>query len=277
MRIDIVRNYIFKRTKMKKIILSSILCGALLFGADMPNKNEVAEIIPITNTSELEMAFIQSVMPSTKIEKYRKSMIDGFYEVFFENGQIVYVNPYKEVIFFGEIMNKNGYSFTANNRTKWQEELTNKAMKNTPVDKLLKPAKKVTFNKGSQNDYSFVLFTDPECPYCKTVEKFFSENDTTVHYNFTPLPFHKNAKEWSEIALSSKDFKKTLEDIHAGNVPNTTITDGAKKQLADMEALGKELKVMGTPKIYVIDEKKSEIVQIVDGANIPKLKEFLKK
>lgn len=278
MRIDIVRNYIYTRKKMKKIILSSLLCSALLLAGENINKKEAeASVIPITSNSELEQAYIQSVIPSTKIEKYRKSMIDGFYEVFFENGQIVYVNPYKEVIFFGEIMNKNGFSFTANNRTKWQEELTNKAMKNTPVDKLIASAKKVTFNKGSQNNYSFVLFTDPECPYCKTVEKFFSENDTTVYYNFTPLPFHKNAKEWSQIALSSKDFKKALEDIHSGNVPKTTITEDAKKQLEKMENLGKELKVMGTPKIYVIDEKKQEIVQIVDGANIPKLKEFLKQ
>lgn len=262
---------------MKKIILSSILCGALLFAGESGKKESEINIVPITNNSELEQAFIQSVMPSTKIEKYRKSMIDGFYEVFFENGQIVYVNPYKEVIFFGEIMNKNGYSFTANNRAKWQEELTNKAMKNTPVDKLLASAKKVAFNKGSQNDYSFVLFTDPECPYCKTVEKFFSENNTTVHYNFTPLPFHKNAKEWSQIALSSQDFKKALEDIHLGNIPKISITEEAKKQLEKMEALGKELKVTGTPKIYVIDEKKQEIVQIVNGANIPKLKEFLKQ
>ncbi|MCK9473986.1 DsbC family protein, partial [Sulfurimonas sp.] len=223
-----------------------------------------------------ELQFLQTLLPNTNIAKYQKSGIDGFYEVYFDNGQIIYANPFKEIMLFGEIMNKNGYSITANKRLKWQEELTNKAMQNTPVDKLLKPAKKATFNKGSQNDYSFVLFTDPECPFCKTVENFFAENDTTVHYVFTPLPFHKNAKEWSQIALSSKDFKKALEDIHSGSVPKIAITEDAKKQLEEMEILAKELKVAGTPKIYVIDSKKQEIVQIINGADIPKLEVYLK-
>lgn len=245
---------------MKKIILATAISTLSLF-ASVENK---------------ELQFLQTLLPNTNIAKYQKSSIDGFYEVYFDNGQIIYANPFKEILLVGELMNKNGYSITANKRVKWQEELTNKAMQNTSVDKLIKPAKKVTFNKGSQNNYSFVLFTDPECPYCKTVEKFFSENDTTVHFVFTPLPFHKNAKKWSQIALSSKDFKKTLEDIHSSNVPNIAITEEAKKQLQKMEELGQELKVAGTPKIYVIDEKKQKIVQTVNGADIPKLNKFLK-
>jgi len=245
---------------MKKIILATAISTLSLF-ASVENK---------------ELQFLQTLLPNTNIAKYQKSSIDGFYEVYFDNGQIIYANPFKELLFIGEIMNKNGISITANNRAKWQDELTNKAMQNTSVDKLIKPAKKVTFNKGSQNDYSFVLFTDPECPYCKTVEKLFSEKDTTVHYNFTPLPLHKNAKEWSQIALSSKDFKKTLVDIHSGNVPKIAITEDAKKQLENMETLAKELNISGTPKIYVIDNKKQIIVDTINGAKIPKIEKYIK-
>lgn len=248
---------------MKKILLLSLLASTFL----------MAEISKV----DAQRALIQNVVPNSKFTKYEKATeLVGFYRVYFDNGQLLYVNPIDETIVFGEVWNKEGKSYTMHFVQKWKDELENNEIKNISIDKLLKPTKKVVFNKGTKNNYSFVLFTDPECSYCKTVEKFFSENDTTVHYNFTPLPFHKNAKEWSQIALSSKDFKKTLEDIHSGNVPKVVITEESKKQLEKMEELSKELKVMGTPKIYVIDEKEQKIVDIVNGADIPKLKEFLK-
>lgn len=248
---------------MKKILLLSLFVSAFL----------MADISKV----DAQRALIQNIVPNSKFTKYEKAVeLDGFYRVYFDNGQLLYVNPLNETIVFGEVWNKEGKSYTMHFVQKWKEELANNEIKNISIDKLIKPAKKVIFNKGTQNNYSFVLFTDPECSYCKTVEKFFSENDTTVHYNFTPLPFHKNAKEWSQIALSSKDFKKALEDIHSGNVPKTTITEDAKKQLEKMEDLGKELKVTGTPKIYVIDEKEQKIFDVINGADIPKLKKYIK-
>lgn len=248
---------------MKKILLLPLLVSAFL----------MADISKV----DAQRALIQNVVPNSKFTKYEKAVeLDGFYRVYFDNGQLLYVNPLNETIVFGEVWNKEGKSYTMHFVQKWKEELANNEIKNISIDKLLKPAKKAIFNKGTQNNYSFVLFTDPECPYCKTVEKFFSQNDTTVYYNFTPLPFHKNAKEWSEIALSSKDFKQALNDIHLGNVPKITITEDAKKQLEEMEVLAKELKVTGTPKIYVIDEKEQRIVDVVTGADIPKLEKYIK-
>ncbi|MFA5453978.1 MAG: thioredoxin fold domain-containing protein [Sulfurimonas sp.] len=248
---------------MKKILLLPLLVSAFL----------MADISKV----DAQRALIQNVVPNSKFTKYEKAVeLDGFYRVYFDNGQLLYVNPLNETIVFGEVWNKEGKSYTMHFVQKWKEELANNEIKNISIDKLLKPAKKAIFNKGTQNNYSFVLFTDPECSYCKTVEKFFSQNDTTVYYNFTPLPFHKNAKEWSEIALSSKDFKQALNDIHLGNVPKITITEDAKKQLEEMEVLAKELKVTGTPKIYVIDEKEQRIVDVVTGADIPKLEKYIK-
>ncbi|MFA6137447.1 MAG: thioredoxin fold domain-containing protein [Sulfurimonas sp.] len=259
---------------MKKIILSTVFCSLSLFAIDSNNTN-IGTDASVLKSSELNL--IQTMLPNTKISKYQKSIIDGFYEIYFDNGQIIYVSPYKELMLFGEIMTKAGHSITGANRAKWQEELSSKEIQNSSIDKLIEHSKKAVFNKGSQNDYSFVLFTDPECPYCKTVETFFSENNTTVYFNFTPLPFHKNARNLSELALSSLDFKKTLNEIHDGAIPDIKITNDAKKQLENMEELGKALKVAGTPKIYVISQKDNKIVDVVNGANIPQLEKYLNK
>ena len=45
--------------------------------------------------------------------------------MYFENGQIVYVNPFKNLILFGEIWNSTGSSLTATEREQWQKEMGN--------------------------------------------------------------------------------------------------------------------------------------------------------
>lgn len=249
---------------MKKVMFISLIVSTLLMGD--------------ISKEDAQRAVIQNVVPNSKFLKYEKATeLDGFWRVYFENGQILYINPINETIVFGEVWDKKGYSFTMALMDKWKEELSNKELKNVSMKELTKYAKKTIFNEGSQNNYSFVLFTDPECPYCKTVENFFANNNSTVYFNFTPLPFHKNAKNWSQIILSSKDFKKTLIEIQEGKeYGNIKITDEAKKQLEYMEELGKELKISGTPKIFIINEKNGEVVGIVNGADIKKLESFLK-
>ena len=76
----------------------------------------------------------------TKFKKYKKSFIDGFYDVYLENGQILYVNPYKDIISFGEIVNKNGFNYTASQRQRWQSELMQEQIKKTSVSKIIKNA-----------------------------------------------------------------------------------------------------------------------------------------
>ena len=49
---------------------------------------------------DYEYQMIQKVIPKSKIAKYKKSVIEGFYNVYFENGQIVYVNPFKNLILY---------------------------------------------------------------------------------------------------------------------------------------------------------------------------------
>ena len=70
-----------------------------------------------------EFEMIKQVIPGTKIKKYKKSIIDGFYNIYLENGQVIYVNPFKSLILFGEIWNSSGNSLTSSERDSWQKEL----------------------------------------------------------------------------------------------------------------------------------------------------------
>ena len=256
--------------------------GLALFTSSLLFANENGEIKNKENPKvNYELQLINSVIPNTKISKYEHSEVQGFYKVYLDNGNLFYVNPFNNLLIFGEIWTTKGFSITNNDRTKWQQEVSSTQLKDLNkeyrLDDFYKVAKKITYGKGSSK-YEFVLFTDPECPYCKITEEYFEDNkNLDLHIVFTPLPFHKNAKEWSLKALSSKDLKQAIKDLKQNKPLNVEITKKAEDELKVMEDLAVKLKVNGTPKIIVIDKTKKEIVDSIDGANIEAIEKYQKE
>ena len=101
-------------------VITSILLLSNLNAADPANQISNQN----SNAVNFEHEMIKQVIPNTKIKKYKKSIIDGYYNVYLENGQIIYVNPFKNLILFGEIWNSSGNSLTASERDDWQKELS---------------------------------------------------------------------------------------------------------------------------------------------------------
>ena len=225
---------------MKKLILMSLFASSLLFA------NEE------TNTTISKM--VQDVIPGTAISKIEKGEINGLYKAFMPNGDLLYIEPNQKLIFFGQIWTSTGMSLTQNDVGRWQQELANAQIENITPDKLKEFAIQTKYNKGSER-YEVVLFTDPECPYCKKVEEYLKTKKVTVFYNYMPLDIHPKAKD---ISLKLINNKK------------------AKDILANMEALAKELNITGTPKLFIIDKKDNKIVQAINGANIPQIEQYLK-
>ena len=205
-----------------------------------------------TNTTISKM--VQDVIPGTAISKIEKGEINGLYKAFMPNGDLLYIEPNQKLIFFGQIWTSTGMSLTQNDVGRWQQELANAQIENITPDKLKEFAIQTKYNKGSER-YEVVLFTDPECPYCKKVEEYLKTKKVTVFYNYMPLDIHPKAKD---ISLKLINNKK------------------AKDILANMEALAKELNITGTPKLFIIDKKDNKIVQAINGANIPQIEQYLK-
>ena len=205
---------------------------------------------------------IKSVIPNTKIAKYGKSLIDGFYEIYFDNGQIIYVNPFKRLILFGEIWNDRGYSYTANDRQRWIQQLKSKN------DKKIADKRK----------YEFVIFTDPDCPFCKRIEKYLIDKNINLYVNFMPLSIHPNAKQKSLKMLSSTNFEKLfLKHIDTNiNLDKTKITSDAKEKLKNTQKIIKDIGLQeATPQIFVLDSKTKKVVSLIRGANKAEITKYL--
>ena len=249
--------------KVKNLLLGSVLLASSLYANSL--------------TQNQEENLVRAIMPSTEISKIERSQIQGFYKAFLPNGNILYVSPFNRAIFVGELYSANGVNITEQERAKWQENLNSKALSDLNYKELIQPAKKIDFNKGSKR-YEFIIFTDLECGYCAKVESYFMQNDVSLYVNFYPLSFHKNAEKWSLEVLSSKDFKTAFKKVKETNAGlDIKISNNAKKELQAMKDLGDKLSINGTPRLYVLDKKEKKIVSIIEGANMPRIEEFILK
>lgn len=267
-----------KLKQIATITTLSMILSASLFSSEIKlNNNKQDEI---KASIDLEKAYINSVIPNSKIEKYEKAEIDGLYKVYFENGQMFYVHPFKKLIFFGEIYNNKGYSYTQNDTKAWQKEMSskqqNKIIDNYKPDDFTKIAKAVVFGTGASN-YEFIIFSDPKCHYCKIAEELISKGNTKLHYIYTSAGISEESPKLSKIILSSKDMQQAISDVRAGKTPDIQVTSDAEKQYENMQVMAKELNVVGTPRILVVDKKAKKIIEVINGANESVIKKYLEK
>ena len=115
-----------------------------------------------------------------------------------------------------------------------------------------------TFGKGKDE---YILFTDPECPYCKKFESYFTqiEDKVKIKVFFFPLSFHPNAKDLSLYIMAQKSYdskvkamlnatKDTYEFINR-DIAQAKL-DKLQKSLDMQMEMGMKLGVQGTPSLY---------------------------
>ncbi len=128
-----------------------------------------------------------------------------------------------------------------------------------PVD--IKPTlgkEAFTFGKGKDE---YILFTDPECPYCKEFESYFSqiEDKVKIRVFFFPLNIHKDAKDISLYIMSQKSYEakikamlSTTKDTPAfiNRKISKNELEKLQKSLDEQMAIANELGIGGTPALF---------------------------
>ena len=158
------------------------------------------------------------------------------------NPNTIYLTKDKKYLISGDVINTaNGKKLVA------------------PVDLSTTIGKEaLTFGKGSNE---LVLFTDPECPYCKKFESYFKqiEDKVKIKVFFYPLEFHKNAKDLSAFIMSqdSNEAKieamlnttKDSENYKNRNIPTEKLNE-LYAQIEEQTNIGLGLGVQGTPALF---------------------------
>lgn len=218
----------------KKIIISSLLVTCALNAANKEvSKAEIAQM------EELEL------LKRAQIKITKAYDIGSLYILNINvqgNPDEIYLTKDKKLILSGDVI-----------------DVTNGMKVSAPVDLTGVIGKEaLTFGKGPDE---YVLFTDPECPYCKKFESYLPqiEDKVKIRIFYFPLESHANAKDLSLYIMSQKTSAKKIEamfsasdNVEAAKNAKYSQSDLAKleKNLEDQIQIGMKLNVQGTPTLF---------------------------
>ena len=233
----------------KKVLISSLV---------------VSFLSATTIIEEKEFDLVQSIIPGTKIEKVKASVIvNGMYEAYFEDGSLMYVIPDKRLLFMGEIYTNTGQSLT-------QKSIENYKTTNNikdPLDESIENLKVVSIenqkylkelfengildSKNKNQKYNIVLFKSLSCPYCKKLDEFLKDKNITISNYLAPT------KDSEEYYTSKYNIK-----------------DSASKLKQQLEIVNRKIKGFGVPFALIID-KNYNLVDTIHGFDEDKWKRYI--
>ena len=194
-------------------------------------------------TTEARIAEAVEKLVGRKVESVTKAPFLGLYEVYM-GGDIVYTDEKVNYIVVGDVYEAKG----AQPRNLKEERLAKlNAVKfaDLPLDQAFKIV------KGS-GKRQVAYFSDPNCPYCKRIEKEFAAlNDVTVHVFMYPILSADSAAK-SKAVWCSPDKLKAWNDLMVNGVDpkaGTTCESPIEKNLA----LGQKYRITGTPTLIFED------------------------
>jgi thiol:disulfide interchange protein DsbC len=159
-------------------------------------------------------------------------------------GRILYYAPESEHLLFATIYDRNGVNLTA---------LAQDASARKKLDQL-DSAQALTI--GPAGAPTVIEFTDPDCPYCRALDRFWAakaaEGKPVRRQIYFVSGIHPQAASKAQHILCSKDQAGAFRATYAGEAPKPLVTckDGAARVAANAQAV-KAMGISGTPTLIL--------------------------
>ncbi len=191
-------------------------------------------------------ATLAAVFPQTPIEGVAETPANGLFEATVD-GRVYYITGDGRYILGGPLIDTR----TRVNLTAPRLEQVNAiAWKTLPLDLAIKRVK----GAGTRR---IAIFEDPDCPYCKVLEKTLSEiDDVTIYVLLYPIAsLHPQAVERSKTIWCAKDRGRAWDEaLHRGVVP--TKNASCETPIAELAAFAQQHRITGTPTIFLSDGRR---------------------
>lgn len=187
--------------------------------------------------SDLQRQFGSKV----QIKSINASPIPGLYEVVV-NGNIIYTDAQAKYIIQGEMVElKSGQNIT--------EVRQNELNRINWADLPLQNAIKVVRGNGARK---VAVFADPNCGYCKRLEKTFTQMDNITIYTFLiPILAPDSGVKSKQIWCAGDPGKSWVDWMT--NATSPTSKGDCSTPIEKNLALAKTLNITGTPAIFFAD------------------------
>lgn len=241
--------------------LALLLGGNAAIAATDNDSNSKAEVKSLNAAAEAAQRQLHQTFTNLQFEEFEPAPVKGDIYQAIAGGRIVYYAPASEHILFATVYDKNGVNLTA----LAQEGSTRQRMR------LVDPAQALAI--GPKDAPSIIEFTDPDCTYCRALDKFWAakaaEGKPVRRLIYFVTGIHPQGGAKAEHILCSPDKEAAFRAIYAGAAPTVlnTCEAGAAKVKADAETVRK-LGIAGTPTL-IADGK------LISGFQQAELEAFL--
>ena len=186
---------------------------------------------------------LRALYPATQFNEIRPSQFEGMYEVVMGKN-VGYTDGEGRYFLFGHVFDMQTRQDLTQQRI---DELNKVNFSELP----LKDAIKEVRGKGQRK---LVVFSDPDCPYCKKLEQELPQLDNVTIYTF-PLPLeglHPDAPRKAKSIWCSAKRQSAWHDYLVSNKQPTANTDCANPIDRNIQ-LGQKLGINGTPTLVAED------------------------
>ncbi|KMN76686.1 thiol:disulfide interchange protein DsbC [Chromobacterium alkanivorans] len=212
------------------------------------------------NAGDVKKAF-EGRFPGKPVKAVTATPVKGIYEVVVDNKQVVYTNADASYLFVGDLIDAvKKESLTE----KKMAELNKVDFKSLPFEYALKEVR----GKGERK---LAVFSDPDCPFCKKLEREGLKNlDNVTIYTFLyPLSqLHPDAMRKSKQIWCSPDKVAAWSGFMLDGKPLTG-PDNCDTPLEKIQQLGEKLGITGTPGLIFANGQL--VPGAIDGDDIEKL------
>lgn len=201
----------------------------------------LALTVTVAHAGEAEVkAAIQKKVPQLgHIEKVVKSPVPGLYEVITQD-HLFYADEKGNFLIDGAV-------YDLKTMRNYSEERSRKLFAIDFSKLPLENAVKIVRGKGERK---MAVFTDPNCGFCKKLEKELLHIDNVTVYQFM-YPLFPGSDEKVRNVWCSSDRAKAWNDLMQNDI--TPPSANCDTPIAKNMALGRQLKVNGTPALVFSD------------------------
>lgn len=195
-------------------------------------------------TTDKLKATLQARIPDMQIKGIAKAPIPGLYEVNL-GSQMLYSDATGNYVIAGDLIDTKTRANLSELRL---AELNKVDFASLPLGNAVKVVK----GNGSRK---MVVFSDPNCPYCKQLESSLKSIDNVTVYTFLYPVLSEDSTAKSKAIWCASDRTKAWEDWMLEHKPPAAAscdTSTIDKNLA----LGRSMNVTGTPTIILADGRR---------------------
>jgi thiol:disulfide interchange protein DsbC len=189
--------------------------------------------------AEVKLALDKNYPQVGKVTQVNKSPIPGLYEVVTEN-QLFYTDDKVSYLIVGNMFDLKTMRNITEERSK---SLFAIDFKKLPFELALKKVK----GDGSRK---LAYFTDPNCGYCKKLERELQKVNNVTLYLFL-YPIFPGSDEKVQGVLCSKDKLKAWDDLMLSGIQPAAAT--CATPTAKVQELARRLRLQGTPALIFAD------------------------